>query len=125
MAPYTPKELDQALLEALTALSAAVENGEVPDYGICKYLNQAFYGKEASDSTRRFHIYDRMKYIFIGWPKYSGNCLYPVPEPDHLGDGHLAIIVYNSQHKWTGPYGKLRKELLDYCIDYLTSKLEA
>jgi hypothetical protein len=51
--------------------------------------------------------------LAMEWPKYSGCFWFPVPGPE----GYLASEAYQNLPKWEGPYGDLRKELLDFLIE--------
>ncbi|QJT71823.1 hypothetical protein TH1_141 [Shewanella phage Thanatos-1] len=56
------------------------------------------------------------KLIFGNWPKFSGNGLYPI---NFDQDNNPEKEFYNSHNKWVGGYGSLRKELLNWSIEYL------
>lgn len=63
---------------------------------------------------REFYV-ERISSVMQQWPKYSGDMKYPVPSTeDLLGPRHMYI---NSKNLWTGEYGDLRKELLDFLIE--------
>ena len=72
----------------------------------CYYLGDATYG--------RFEL----RRLFRLWSKYSGDIVYPVP------GGHEAFwsaVKYKAT--WSGEYGKLRKELLNFMIKQLEKEL--
>ncbi|ASD52151.1 hypothetical protein KNT64_gp199 [Pseudomonas phage PspYZU05] len=53
--------------------------------------------------------------ITTKWPKFSGDKGYPVPGTH----GDSAEYAYYNCYIWKGEYGDLRKELLDFAIEYL------
>lgn len=55
------------------------------------------------------------------WSKFSGDVKYPVPHPDVI----CPIAAYQfTRDVWTGEYGQLRYELLDFLIEELTKDAE-
>lgn len=56
------------------------------------------------------------KWVFGNWPKFSGNSLYPISFDNDITPEKE---FYNSHNKWVGGYGSLRKELLNWSIEYL------
>ena len=72
----------------------------------CYYLGDATYG----------HF--ELRRLFRLWPKYSGDIVYPVP------GGHEAFwSAVRYETTWSGEYGKLRKELLNFMIEQLEKEL--
>lgn len=111
--------------------------------GICTLLGEEIH---ASVCSRLADIPDRDRNIFfqnlfnsalvyikivqVEWPKYSGNELYPVPHPFSkwlpFDPKELAFRRYVAKKPmWTGSYGKLRKEFLDFLIARIDSSIEA
>ena len=105
--------------ELLTTL-IRIKNGAYnhnPSHGICGHLkrnhiptDQLIWFREACKR----------------WPKYSGNPVYPVPAPPSFfktdaarGWHHdrAAMVCYPDYSKWTGAYGALRFELLEFVIE--------
>lgn len=62
------------------------------------------------------HISQFFKY----WDRYSGDPNFPVPYTDNKVS---PIRAYTEKPLWRGQYGKLRKELLDFCIQKVTEEL--
>lgn len=65
-------------------------------------------------------IYDLIGSISSNWDKFSGNTKYPVPavkQPTSREEFN------NSVDMWSGEYGQLRYELLDFLIEELTKKV--
>ena len=65
-----------------------------------------------------------LKEIFREWDKFSGDELYPVPSPRHKNS-----TPYNAYRKcydmWQGPYGELRRDLLNFTIAHLEKRLDS
>ena len=101
------KSEKQAVLIALyrvkfTAFKTLGICGEFDYY----YLGDATYG--------RFEL----RRLFRLWPKYSVDIVYPVP------GGHVAYrSAAGTKFMWSGEYGKLRKELLNFMIEQLEKEL--
>lgn len=90
----------------------ALGNGKIQpmnfEEGLCQEIKNKF-GYEALH-----HVH----YFAPTWEHYSGNELFPVPDPDGLTPAQ--IRYYKTRNLWAGSYGKLRKDL---CI-YIAKKLE-
>jgi hypothetical protein len=97
-------------------LTAIREHVPKPHLGICGN----FLEVDSDD------LHDSLKEVQISWedwPKYSGNPKFPVvtciPHFNSLVESEE--LYHGTEDKWSGPYGELRYELLDWIID----KLEA
>lgn len=99
------EQLDKEYLQSVLDAFIRVKAGELdkPECGICH---------NATVISGRW-VYTLVGYLSQGWDKYSGNRTYPVPYK--VGD----------TDKWTGEYGQLRYELLDFLIEELTKKVGA
>lgn len=64
---------------------------------------------------------DDLALLFKSWSKFSGCIEYPVPSP-HGRESPLDAY-YGYDNIWEGAYGKLRKELLQHCINELEKEL--
>ena len=53
--------------------------------------------------------------LMTEWPKWSGERMFPVPHPE----GKCPQRAFYNLPMWEGPYGALRRELLDYLIERL------
>lgn len=53
--------------------------------------------------------------LMTQWPKWSGERTFPVPHPE----GKCPQRAFYNLPIWEGPYGALRRELLDYLIERL------
>lgn len=109
---------EHTLLRIRGAMINIRDGNRKPVLGICANL------AEAISSYDRMIIGNRLgsaTQLVSGlaetWPKYSGNPKYPVPRPGS-NSSYEAMTVYEQtfDNKWTGEYGKLRMELLDYLI---------
>lgn len=81
--------------------------------GICYSVDQVLRHQE----TDR---YSKMEQLFVSWPKFSGRMVYPVPSP--WGNCPQYEFFESGALKWSGEYGRLRKELLDYMITSLEAE---
>lgn len=77
--------------------------------GICKMY------RSMSGSPEPFVL----KALFMSWPKYSGNDDYPVPSITNK----LPVHDFYHEPRWTGKAGKLRRELLQHCIDVCKKRI--
>ena len=114
------KQLDRRLLNLLKVVrlnvKAELEVGEVVNQAICARLIDL--GVEDDQKARLYEL-------FALWPKYSGGAIFPVPSPDSERN-HFGIYVYASRKGtlWTGEYGALRMELLEWLIHTLETSDE-
>lgn len=102
--------------ELLEALKKVERKGF---FGICYNLSSVLFEDENCNVLLQM-FYE----MFVDWPKYSGNVCYPVPHPDYPKDpGEAGWMFNNADRLWEGPYGELRIELLDFCIEKLEKEL--
>lgn len=92
-------------------------------YGICGLISDMLDNCDVPDALNILAI-DRLSFIFTKYPKYSGNRRYPIPAPNtvfsaEIYKGENASWAFNNLPRWSGEYGKLRMEALDWLIDYL------
>lgn len=135
IAPRAEREIELAVLSSLLALKLSAETGaEVfvnnskfgikfqPLRGLCANLGDLWC--RISGMPRAF-----LAEIMRQWPKYSGNCTYPIKVErfsELSADEQFWGILYNNQKfskELIKEYLALRKELLDFCIEYLRTKL--
>lgn len=64
-----------------------------------------------------------MKQLFKKWPKFSGDDVYPIPNPSG-GSPSDAYSLTEDVDMWNPdhPYGALRLELLDWMIEQLSEE---
>lgn len=79
-------------------------------YGICACVGIL------TDEGRALY---ELPHLFSDWDKFSGDMFHPVPDPHGLSP--LDAFV-NSDNKWSGEYGKLRIDLLDFMIQELENE---
>ena len=100
------KSEKQAVLIALYRVKFSV----FKTLGICSEFNRHYHGCfDKSEDLRR---------LFRLWPKFSGCAVYPVP-----GSGAAFSRAVSTKRLWSGEYGKLRKELLNFMIEQLEKEL--
>lgn len=107
------QEARDNLLNNLRRIKA--EGPRVPANGICSNAKPWVHS----------HIEINLLYdVFRVWPKRSGVCGYPVPSGDtYVG----AVTAYNAATDcWdrNTEYGRLRWELLDFCIEQVEAMTE-
>lgn len=80
--------------------------------GLCRELAQA------EDVSFR-----RVVELWAGWEHYSGDLLYPVPDPKKPGDPAAAEAAYDDfpfGGGFVGEYGELRLKLAAYLLEALS-----
>lgn len=100
------------LFEALIKIR---DEGPVFDkYGICETLNR--WGMDEWD----------FRNLAEKWPSFSGNYVFPVPDPDHNSCSVVYTQAMRNGYMWNPdhPYGALRLELLNWCIEQLENKTD-
>lgn len=137
------KKCNADLLAALLVIRDKIESGHTPSMrGICEEV------KIVVNCKFLLHLGPPLKCLMLSWPKYSGNIKYPIPspkyvnplEPDsviqftpkeiytkHLIKERFPFVnpVLSFDNFYDGEYGKLRIELLEFCIKRLEKKLKA
>lgn len=108
------KAIVEKLLNGLKILKRDVEAGEALDFGICWYINGIHCSVEYTLEMRS--IRNR---LFTEWPKFSGVISYPVPGVQGLDPWES----FSKLPRWSGEYGELRKDLLDFMISKLDYEL--
>ena len=102
------------IVRVLITIKWQLESGNTNRHGICYWFTR-LYNKN--------HIFAYMKKYnvsFSDWEYYSGQELYPVPDPEGVLTGYEA---YHNLPKYTGAYGIKRIELLHWLIEQFESKL--
>lgn len=98
--------LHDALVDIRAKKKAGFSFGGLDRVGICTLVHFEYAIKKSAT---------QMKKLWVDWPKYSGEIDYPVPSPDPIDNAQS--IFWGWKNKWTGEYGQLRYELLDYLIE--------
>lgn len=85
--------------------------------GICEAINAHVnkYTRNGMDLSNEF------RGVYIQWPLYSGCMVYPVPSPSPAYTASDMYLSSTPHMMWSPdhPYGALRLELLDWCINFL------
>ena len=119
------KELHEILLKAQTLVQTR------QDKPICSLVRH-FMCDYPAKSAEQPKIWDALYEGFQAWPKFSGSEVYPVIDlnaeavPKLLAAGCSQREIASKQFAecvetkdfWTGSYGALRRELLDFLIDW-------
>lgn len=108
------KAVLEKLLNRLNSLKRDVETGVALDFGICWYINDINCSVEYTLEMRI--IRNR---LFAEWPKFSGAISHPVPGVRNLDPWES----FSRLPRWSGEYGELRKDLLDFMISKLDYEL--
>lgn len=80
-------------------------------HGICGEFDRCYRGDAVYGSFE-------LRRLFRLWPKYSGDVVYPIP-----GSYQAYRFAKKYGSMWSGEYGKLRKELLNFMIEQLEKEL--
>lgn len=134
LAPKGEREFELALLSSLLALKLSAETGaEVfvnnskfgikfqPLRGLCANLGDLWF--RISGMPRAF-----LAEIMRQWPKSSGDSSYPIKverfsELSANTQFDTVLYAYMGNKELIEEYLALRLELLDFCIEYLRTKL--
>ena len=108
------KQLNQDTLDSLLELlTKKGDVGELPDTGICSYL----------DFCTEEYLYE----LFTGWKYHSGCQDFVVPSSRsnlNIKDAEGAYCTSGTDKMWvTGEYSELRWDLVEYCITKLQDEL--
>lgn len=114
--------IEQLLLDALNTIK---QNGPLWNaHGICDNITETSeFTLVTHDGCESIELWkDTLTKLKITWPKFSGNECFPVPSPDPE-EGSQQVYM-RTRDQWSGEYGALRYELLDFLIDELTKVVE-
>jgi len=98
------------ILRTMAKAGARREGGT----GICHNLSTQLMKK---DICVGWSIDRLLRQAFQAWPKFSGDSAYPVP------GGH--DVYWDTERKWAGKQGLLRKELCTFCAEYIESAINS
>ena len=116
---YLGKCTDASLRDALLAIRSDPEL-RIERQGICSSVDLFFSKKKVL-----FDIHDScdLRHLMSLWPKFSGYVHYPVPPTiegkDSSSEYHQCPDTWNQETE----YGKLRWELLEFCIQRLEDRI--
>lgn len=97
--------MEERIIEYLEGLANDTIEPANTTSGLCFCLSQK--------GLRIYGMYE----IFKSWNKFSGDGLYPVPDPE--GRVTPSTKYLNTYNIWVGDYGELRKELCQYLADHI------
>ena len=83
-------------------------------HGICREFYR--HCRDRDDDT--IDCNEELWRLFALWPKFSGRLVYPIP-----GAGATYWAAQAHRTMWSGEYGNLRKELLNFMIEQLEKEL--
>jgi hypothetical protein len=110
-----PGFIERETLSALKNIRDVLSvEGTFNGLGICHSLTKIL--------PLELHIYSTRLVLHVAkfWTKHSGNFDYPVPSPIVTLN---AVEAFESLDSWTGKYGQLRRELLDFLIETLEKEI--
>jgi hypothetical protein len=113
----TKKHQFTSLLEVLVHIRLSYDLNMISarDEGICGFLISLNVGNQLSGANEML-FQESLQEQWVRWPMFSGNPTFPVPGPT----GECAMDIYmNSPDVWSGAYGQLRLEMLDWLIKEL------
>jgi hypothetical protein len=105
------------LLKALTSVKT-----QMGDSSICQQVRAYLYDPSKPIEFRSIQsnlAVKQMEELWVRWPEYSGNLVYPVPSPtpqNPTPKPYAAKDAYMQLHHWIGEYGESRKRLLTWLI---------
>lgn len=114
--------------EVLKACAVLIlEHGPFYNTGICPNLAMEmslwmqFNGASGPEAKMlSIAVMDLFKHLSRFWPHFSGDPYFPVPCPDRSLDPKEA---YESENRWEGEYGALRRNLLEFVRDHATDDI--
>lgn len=113
------QQLDLELLDLLKKIRRQVrkrlKKGKKAKFAIC-YMVTVLHGGYSREQ------HQRLQKLFAKWPKFSGSDVYPVPSTNGMTAGEKYTDAWDNGRLWTGKYGRLRMELLEWLIGYLEAK---
>lgn len=108
----------ESVTEALKAMKAGKISCKT--FAIC--ANMMFSTTDTAEDVFFHHRRD----VFESWPKFSGQDMYPIPDPKGVLNARCIFDDYETEGKsmWDKrtAYGKLRYELLDHLITYFETR---
>ena len=114
------------MLQTLNILRRIRDDEKLQDasLGICPIVQRIMEREGGMEPNSFGSVQKMLKEIFREWDCHSGDDLYPVP-----GDRESAytsyILAYEFGNMWQGPYGELRRNLLNFTIAYLERRLDS
>ena len=119
------------MLQTLNILRRIRDDEKLQDasLGICPIVQRMMEEEGGMEPNSFGSVQKMLTEIFREWGSYSGDDLYPVPNPCKPKRSDMAYTCYSRAYEagnmWRGPYGALRRDLLNFTIAYLEKRLEA
>lgn len=119
------------LLQTLNILRRIRDDEKLQDasLGICPIVQRIMECEGGMEPNSFGSVQKMLKEVFREWDCHSGDDLYPVPNPRNPGDPESAYpfykLAYESGNMWRGPYGELRRNLLNFTIAYLERRIDS
>jgi hypothetical protein len=101
------------IVKVLTIIKDNVAANKFPVHGLCGAFKE-IRGKYLPSCMNIYGI------RFEDWPHFSGDRLFPIPDP--TGE-YNELEAFYAKAKYTGDYGILRLDLLDWLIKQFEGKL--
>lgn len=107
--------------------------------GLCGAMNIVLTDMQAHETGPRRRAVDTMLCVgggwvlreaFRTWPRFSGDLTYPIPGVSMTQDVFSAYSMFTlacTELGWSPdhPYGAMRLDLLQHCIDWFAARLQA
>ena len=119
------------MLQTLNILRRIRDDEKLQDasLGICPIVQRIMEREGGMEPNSFGSVQKMLKEIFREWDCHSGDDLYPVPSPRASDKKEAAYAFYRSAYAfgnmWRGPYGALRRDLLNFTIAYLERRLDS
>lgn len=104
--------------DLLAALRAIRERVPYLDRGLCENATATLYCFFGARIKNHINAWNLLFKEAEKWPHFSGDPMYPIPHP-HKRDLYPIHAYEQAKNKWSGAYGALRYELLDFLISRL------
>ena len=114
------------MLQTLNILRRIRDDEKLQDasLGICPIVQRIMEREGGMEPNSFGSVQKMLKEIFREWDCHSGDDLYPVPGgPESAYTSY--ILAYEFGSMWRGPYGELRRNLLNFAITYLEKRIDS
>lgn len=114
------------MLQTLNILRRIRDDVKLQDasLGICPIVQRIMESEGGMEPNSFGSVQKMLKEIFREWDSHSGDDLYPVPGgPESAYTSY--ILAYEFGGMWRGPYGELRRNLLNFTIAYLERRIDS
>lgn len=113
------------MLQTLNILRRIRDNKSLQhaSLGICPIVQRIMEVEGGMEPNAFGSVQKMLKEIFREWDCHSGDDLYPVPNPESAYPFYRR--AYASGNMWRGPYGELRRNLLNFTIAHLERRLDS